>query len=48
MAHDVAPSGVAAFGRNPAMSRLVWSSKTGYPGDYSYREYYRDIGMEPG
>ncbi|HXG11567.1 MAG TPA: 1,4-alpha-glucan branching protein domain-containing protein [Gemmataceae bacterium] len=40
------PSGVAAFGRHPATSRLVWSSKIGYPADYNYREYYRDIGFD--
>jgi 1,4-alpha-glucan branching enzyme len=40
------PSGVAAFGRNPSTSRLVWSSRIGYPADYNYREYYRDIGYD--
>ncbi|MBN2475188.1 MAG: DUF1957 domain-containing protein [Pirellulales bacterium] len=40
------PSGVAAFGRHPTTSRLVWSSRVGYPADYNYREYYRDIGYE--
>jgi 1,4-alpha-glucan branching enzyme len=40
------PSGVAAFGRNPATSRLVWSSRIGYPADFNYREYYRDIGFD--
>jgi 1,4-alpha-glucan branching enzyme len=40
------PSGVAAFGRHPTTSRLVWSSKVGYPADYNYREYYRDIGFD--
>jgi 1,4-alpha-glucan branching enzyme len=40
------PAGVAAFGRHPATSRLVWSSKVGYPADYNYREYYRDIGFD--
>ena len=39
-------SGVAAFGRCPATSRLVWSSKVGYPADPNYREYHRDIGNE--
>ena len=37
------PSGVAAFGRDPESSRQVWSSIEGYPGDYDYREFYRDI-----
>jgi 1,4-alpha-glucan branching enzyme len=40
------PSGVAAFGRHPTTSRLVWSNKVGYPADYNYREYYRDIGFD--
>ena len=40
------PSGVAAFGRDPDSSRQVWSSAEGYPGDYDYREFYRDIGHD--
>jgi len=40
------PSGLAAFGRDPESSRQVWSSKEGYPGDYDYREFYRDIGYD--
>jgi len=40
------PSGVAAFGRDPDSSRQVWSSVEGYPGDYDYREFYRDIGYD--
>ncbi len=40
------PSGVAAFGRHPTTSRLVWSSSVGYPADFNYREYYRDIGYD--
>lgn len=40
------PSGVAAFGRHPTTSKLVWSSRVGYPADYDYREYYRDIGFD--
>ncbi|MBD3426512.1 MAG: DUF1957 domain-containing protein [Candidatus Omnitrophica bacterium] len=39
-------SGVAVFGRDMESSKAVWSSKEGYPGDYSYREYYRDIGFD--
>ena len=42
----VCPSGVAVFGRDPASSRQVWSSAIGYPGDYDYREFYRDIGYD--
>ncbi len=40
------PSGVAAFGRHPTTSKLVWSRSVGYPADHNYREYYRDIGYE--
>src|SRR5262249_5193848 len=40
------PSGVAAFGRDPDSSRQVWSATEGYPGDYDYREFYRDIGWD--
>jgi 1,4-alpha-glucan branching enzyme len=40
------PSGVAAFGRHPMTSKLVWSTSVGYPADYNYREYYRDIGYD--
>ncbi|MDD5633931.1 MAG: DUF1957 domain-containing protein [Candidatus Omnitrophica bacterium] len=39
-------SGTAVFGRDIESSRSVWSSKEGYPGDYNYREYYRDIGFD--
>lgn len=39
-------NGVAAFGRDPASSRQVWSAEEGYPGDADYREYYRDIGFD--
>lgn len=40
------PSGVAAFGRDVESSKQVWSSQEGYPGDYEYREFYRDIGHD--
>jgi 1,4-alpha-glucan branching enzyme len=39
-------AGVAAFGRDIASSKAVWSAKEGYPGDYHYREFYRDIGFD--
>ncbi len=39
-------NGVAAFGRDPESSRQVWSSHEGYPGDFDYREFYRDIGFD--
>lgn len=40
------PSGVAAFGRDGESSKQVWSAEEGYPGDYWYREFYRDIGFD--
>ncbi len=38
--------GVAAFARDLEPSRQVWSSQTGYPGDTTYREFYRDVGWD--
>ncbi len=40
------PSGVAALARHPMTSKLVWCTNVGYPADYNYREYYRDIGFD--
>ena len=40
------PSGVAAFGRDPESSKQVWSAGEGYPGDYWYREFYRDVAFD--
>jgi 1,4-alpha-glucan branching enzyme len=40
------PSGVAAFGRDPVSAKRVWSSTEGYPGDYDYKEFYRDIAYD--
>jgi 1,4-alpha-glucan branching enzyme len=39
-------SGVACFARDLESSKQVWSSIEGYPGDYYYREFYRDIGFD--
>ncbi|MEW6661055.1 MAG: glycoside hydrolase family 57 protein [Bacillota bacterium] len=39
-------SGVAVFGRDVESSLQVWSSQEGYPGDFDYREFYRDIGFD--
>lgn len=39
-------SGVAVFGRDMESSKSVWSSIEGYPGDYNYREFYRDVGYD--
>jgi len=40
------PSGVAAFGRDMESSKQVWSAKEGYPGDFVYRDFYRDVGFD--
>lgn len=40
------PAGVFAFGRDLESSKQVWSAVEGYPGDYDYRDYYRDIGFD--
>jgi len=39
-------AGVAAFGRDSESSKQVWSAEEGYPGDYDYRDFYKDIGFE--
>ncbi|HEX8679669.1 MAG TPA: 1,4-alpha-glucan branching protein domain-containing protein [Chthoniobacterales bacterium] len=40
------PAGPAAFARDPASSRQVWSAESGYPGDPAYRDFYRDVGFD--
>lgn len=40
------PNGVAAFGRDWESSKQVWSAKEGYPGDFNYRDFYRDVGFD--
>lgn len=42
----VSPNGIIAFGRDIESSKQVWSSICGYPGDFNYREFYRDIGYD--
>ncbi|HHW49428.1 MAG TPA: DUF1957 domain-containing protein [Clostridiaceae bacterium] len=42
----VTPNGLVAFGRDIESSKQVWSSTEGYPGDFDYREFYRDIGYD--
>ena len=37
---------VAAFGRDVESSKQVWSAEEGYPGDFVYRDFYRDIGFD--
>jgi 1,4-alpha-glucan branching enzyme len=39
-------SGVAALGRDTESSKQVWSAVEGYPGDYQYRDFYRDVGFD--
>jgi 1,4-alpha-glucan branching enzyme len=39
-------TGVACFSRDLESSKQVWSSIEGYPGDYNYREFYRDVGFD--
>jgi 1,4-alpha-glucan branching enzyme len=40
------PSGVAVFARDPHSAKEVWSATEGYPGDFRYREFYRDLGYD--
>ena len=49
--HDVyrplfSPEGVAVFPRDPGSAKEVWSAAEGYPGDFRYREFYRDLGYD--
>lgn len=39
-------AGVNFFGRDIQSAKQVWSAKEGYPGDYDYREFYRDVGYD--
>ena len=39
-------SGAAAFGRDLESAKQVWSAVEGYPGDYNYRDFYRDVGFD--
>ncbi len=40
------PSGVACLARDTESSKQVWSAIEGYPGDYVYRDFYRDVGFD--
>lgn len=42
----ISPGGVAFFGRDIESSKQVWSAEEGYPGDFAYREFYRDLGFD--
>lgn len=44
--HAWTSGGLAIFGRDPYSSKQVWSAHEGYPGDFTYRDFYRDIGFE--
>ncbi len=46
LAPILSPAGVAFFGRDMESSRQVWSAEAGYPGDYDYREFYKDVGWD--
>jgi len=46
LAPIISPGGIAFFGRDMESSRQVWSAESGYPGDYDYREFYKDVGWE--
>jgi 1,4-alpha-glucan branching enzyme len=39
-------SSVAALARDTESSKQVWSAIEGYPGDYHYRDFYRDVGFD--
>lgn len=39
-------SDLIVFGRDLESSKQVWSAKEGYPGDFWYREFYKDIGYD--
>jgi len=40
------PNGLAVFGRDLDSARQVWSRHEGYPGDFRYRDFYRDVGFD--
>lgn len=42
----ISSAGVAVFARDGESSKQVWSMDEGYPGDFDYREFYRDIGYD--
>jgi 1,4-alpha-glucan branching enzyme len=41
-----AGTNVAALARDTESSKQVWSAIEGYPGDYNYRDFYRDVGFD--
>ncbi len=43
-----ARAALARVARDTESSKQVWSAIEGYPGDYVYREFYRDVGFDLG
>jgi 1,4-alpha-glucan branching enzyme len=46
LAPAITPQGLGVIARDPESARQVWSREIGYPGDFAYRDFYRDIGFE--
>lgn len=42
----LSPAGLMVLGRDFKSARQVWCASRGYPGDPSYRDFYRDIGFD--
>lgn len=40
------PTGLAVFARDMDSAKQVWSRQEGYPGNWQYRDFYRDIGFD--
>ena len=40
------PAGLCAIARDVYSAKAVWSDTEGYPADYTYRDFYRDIGYD--
>jgi len=42
----ITPRGLAAFGRDRSLSKVVWSADHGYPGDPDYRDFDKDVAFD--
>ncbi|MDA8339517.1 MAG: DUF1957 domain-containing protein [Nitrospiraceae bacterium] len=42
----LSPAGLTVLGRDFKSARQVWCASRGYPGEPSYRDFYRDIGFD--
>jgi 1,4-alpha-glucan branching enzyme len=42
----MSPAGLMVFSRDFKSAQQVWCASKGYPGDFSYRDFYRDIGFD--